>query len=54
MGDSNTKLLQVVSLQKLFLNSIGAQISDSIKFNSSKFVHMSSLKTVDSRVFYKF
>jgi hypothetical protein len=54
MGDSNTKLLQVVSLQKLFLNSIGAQISDLIKFNNSKFVHISSLEIFGSIMIYMF
>jgi hypothetical protein len=54
MEGSNTKLLQVVSLQKLFLKSIGAQISDLIKFNNSKFVHVSSLNFFGSRIIYMF
>jgi hypothetical protein len=37
------KLLQVVSLQNNFYNSNDDQISDLVKFNSSKFVHVSSL-----------
>jgi hypothetical protein len=52
--DSNTKLLQVVSLQKLFLKSNGPQISDLVKFEGSKCVHISNLKVSSSRVFYMF
>jgi Mg/Co/Ni transporter MgtE len=52
--DSNTKLLQVVSLQKLFLKSNGAQISDLIRFEVSKCVHVSILKITGSKVFYMF
>jgi hypothetical protein len=44
----------VVSLQNYFQKSNDGQNSDLGKFNSSKFVHVSSLKTYDSRVFYKF
>jgi hypothetical protein len=44
----------VVSLQKLFLNSNGAQISDLIKFEGSKCVHDSNLKITSCKVFYKF
>jgi hypothetical protein len=52
--DSNTKLLQVVSLQKLFLKSNGAQNSDLIRFEGSKCFHISNLKISGSRVFYMF
>jgi hypothetical protein len=52
--DSNTKLLQVVSLQKLFLKTNGAQIRDLIRFEGSKSVHISNLKVSSSRVFYMF
>jgi hypothetical protein len=48
------KLLQVVSLQNSFYNSNGDQISDLVKFNSSKFVHVSNLKKNCSKVFYMF
>jgi hypothetical protein len=41
----------VVSLQNHFQNSNDDQNSDLIKFNSSKFVHISSLNFFDSRVF---
>jgi hypothetical protein len=54
IGDSNTKLLQVVSLQNHFQNSNDDQNSDLSKFNSSKFVHISSLKTFDSIMIYVF
>jgi hypothetical protein len=52
--DSNTKLLQVVSLQNPFQNSNGAQNSDLAKFEGSKCVHVSNLKTSSSREFYMF
>jgi hypothetical protein len=48
------KLLQVVSHQNSFYNSNEVQNSDLTKFNSSKFVHVSSLKFFDFRVFYMF
>jgi hypothetical protein len=52
--DINTKLLQVVSLQKLFLKSNGAQISDLIRFEGSKCVDVSNLNVSGSRVFHMF
>jgi hypothetical protein len=42
----------VVSLQNHFQKSNDDQISDLVKFNSSKFVHVSSLEIFGSRVFY--
>jgi hypothetical protein len=54
LGDSNTKLLQVALLQKHFQNSNGDKNSDLVKFNSSKCVHISSLKFFGSRVVYMF
>jgi hypothetical protein len=48
------KLLQVVSLQNSFYNSNEVQNSDLTIFNSSKFVHVSSLNFFDFRVFYMF
>jgi hypothetical protein len=54
MGDSNTKLLQVVSLQNHLQKSNDDQISDLIKFNSSKFVHVSSLEIFGSIMIYMF
>jgi hypothetical protein len=50
--DSNMKLLQVVSLKNSFYNSNEVQNSDLTKFNSSKFVHVSSLNFFDFRMFY--
>jgi hypothetical protein len=48
----NMKLLQVVSLQNSFYNSNDDENSDLVKFNISKFVHISSLTIFDFRVFY--
>jgi hypothetical protein len=48
------KLLQVVSLKNHFQNSNGDQICDLAKFEGSKCVHVSSLKTFGSKVFYMF
>jgi hypothetical protein len=48
MEGSNTKLLQVVSLQNHFQNLNDDQNSDLVKFNSSKFVHVSSLEIFGS------
>jgi hypothetical protein len=54
MEGSNTKLLQVVSLQNHFQRSNDDQISDLIKFNSSKFVHISNLEIFGSVMIYMF
>jgi hypothetical protein len=54
MEGSNTKLLQVVSFQKHFHNLNDDQISDLIKFNSSKFVRVSSLENLGSIMIYMF
>jgi hypothetical protein len=54
MEGSNTKLLQVVSLQNHFQNSNDGQNGDLVKFNSRKCVHVSSFKFFDSKVFYMF
>jgi hypothetical protein len=48
------KLLQVVSLKNHFQNSNGDQICDLAKFEGGKCVHVSSLKTFGSKVFYMF
>jgi hypothetical protein len=48
------KLLQVVSLKNHFQNSNGGQNSDLVKFNGSKCVHVSNLKTSGSKEFYMF
>jgi hypothetical protein len=54
IGGSNTKLLQVVSLQNHFQKSNGDQNSDLVKFKGSKCVHVSSFNFFESRVFYMF
>jgi hypothetical protein len=41
----------VVSFQKQFLKTNGAQISDLVRFEGSKCVHVSNLKVSGSRVF---
>jgi hypothetical protein len=48
------KLLQVVSLENSFYISKGNENSDLNIFNSRKFVHVLTLKTFDSKVFYMF
>jgi hypothetical protein len=50
----NTKLLQVVSFQKQLLKTNAAQISDLVRFEGSKCVHISNLKVSGSKVFYMF
>jgi hypothetical protein len=52
MEGSNTKLLQVVSLQNHFQNSNDDQSGDLNEFECTKFVHVSTLVFLDSKVFY--
>jgi hypothetical protein len=51
LGDSNMKLLQVVLLKNSFLKTFGEGKGDLNTFNSSKLVHVLTLKTFTSGVF---
>jgi hypothetical protein len=53
MEGSNTKLLQVVSLQNHFQNLNDDQISDLNRFECTKCVHISNLDFLDPMMFYK-
>jgi hypothetical protein len=54
IGDSNSKLLQLDSFQNHFYKSNYDQSSDLDRFECTKFVHVSTLVFLDSKVFYMF